>query len=359
MGFSLALYPIAYRARFDGNAWREEFIEQPHLTPAEEAALSAEDLGDLNERRNHFAGVPLVNFTTQYGMGCFEGLKAFPQKGAGLKIFRPGENAARFARSMKGLLMPSFPEEYFVRACIEVTSRNAALGFKPTYRPEWEKDGFVSAEAVYLRPFSFAESGIGVGIPERPSVFIVANPVGSYFKPGISSAVTTERVRATPKGTGWIKADSNYVISALAKKEAETAGYMEVLFLDAIERRFVEEGSSCNAFFLLKSGELVTPELGDTILPGITRKSVIELARAQGVKVSERKITIQEVLSDAGEVFFTGTAAGVTFVESVTHLGKKASFGGKPGDLTARLARELKGIQYGAVKDERGWMVKA
>jgi branched-chain amino acid aminotransferase len=134
---------------------------------------------------------------------------------------------------------------------------------------------------------------------------------------------------------------------------------MEVLFLDAIERRFVEEGSSCNAFFLLKSGELVTPELGDTILPGITRKSVIELARAQGVKVSERKITIQEVLSDAGEVFFTGTAAGVTFVESVTHLGKKASFGGKPGDLTARLARELKGIQYGAVKDERGWMVKA
>ena len=108
----------------------------------------------------------------------------------------------------------------------------------------------------------------------------------------------------------------------------------------------------------MKSGELATPELGDTILPGITRKSVIELARAQGVKVSERKIAIGEVLSDVKEVFFTGTAAGVSFVESVTHLGKTAKFGAKPGELTTRLARELKGIQYGAVADGRGWMVQ-
>jgi branched-chain amino acid aminotransferase len=358
MGFSLALYPIAYRARYEGDAWREEYIEQPHKTPAEEAKLSEKELGELNERRNHFAGVPLVNYTTQYGMGCFEGLKAFPQKGGDLRIFRPDENAARFARSMKGLGMPPFPTELFVRATREVTARNAALGFKPAYKPEWESDGFVGAEAVYLRPFSYAEGGIGVGISERPSVFIVANPVGSYFKPGSSSAVTTERIRATPKGTGWIKCDSNYVISALAKKEAENAGYMEVLFLDAVDRRYLEEGSSCNAFFLLKSGELVTPELGDTVLPGITRKSVIELARAQGVKVSERKIAIGEVLSDVKEVFFTGTAAGVSFVESVTHQGKTAKFGSKPGELTQKLGRELKGIQYGAIPDTRGWMTK-
>jgi branched-chain amino acid aminotransferase len=358
MGFTLALYPIAYRARFDGSAWREEYIEQPHKTPAEEAALSDKELGELNERRNQFAGVPLVNYTTQYGMGCFEGLKAFPQKGGELKIFRPDENAARFARSMKGLGMPAFPEELFLRASREVTARNAALGFRPAYKAEWEADGFVGAEAVYLRPFSYAESGIGVGISERPNVFIVANPVGSYFKPGSAAAVTTERIRATPKGTGWIKADSNYVISALAKKEAENAGYMEVLFLDATDRRYLEEGSSCNAFFYLKSGELVTPELGDTVLPGITRKSVIELARAMGVKVSERKIAIGEVLSDVKEVFFTGTAAGVSFVESVTHQGKTAKFGPKPGELTQKLGRELKGIQYGAVADTRGWMTK-
>jgi branched-chain amino acid aminotransferase len=358
MGFSLALYPIAYRARFDGAAWHEEYIEQPHKTPAEEAKLSAEALGELNEKRNCFAGVPLVNYTTQYGMGCFEGLKAFPQKGGELRIFRPDENAARFARSMKGLGMPSFPEDLFVAACREVSSRNAELGFRPQYDAKWEKDGFSSAQGVYLRPFSYAEGGIGVGISERPSVFIVANPVGSYFKPGSTSAVTTEMVRATHKGTGWIKADSNYVISALAKKQAEDSGFMEVLFLDAVERKYIEEGSSCNAFFYLKSGELVTPELGDTILPGITRKSVIVLAREMGVKVSERKISIDEVLSDAKECFFSGTAAGVSFVESVTHKGQAAKFGTAAGELTVKLQAELKGIQYGTVADKRGWMMK-
>jgi branched-chain amino acid aminotransferase len=364
MGFSLALYPIAYRAAYDGKSWREEFIEQPHKSPAEEAALPEAELGALNERRNQFASVPLVNYTTQYGMGCFEGLKAYPQKGlhkgskkgSGLALFRPEENAARFARSMRGLLMPAFPEELFVKACREVAARNAELGFRPSYSAEWEAEGYASASAVYLRPFSYAEGGIGVGISERPSVFIVANPVGSYFKPGSSAAVTSERVRATPKGTGWIKCDANYVISALAKKEAEAAGFMEVLFLDARERRYIEEGSSCNAFFLMESGELATPELGDTVLPGITRKSVIELARAKGVQVSERRVAIDEVLAEAKEAFFTGTAAGVTFVESVTHLGETVKFGDKPGELTAALARELKGIQYGAVADERGWM---
>jgi branched-chain amino acid aminotransferase len=356
MGFSLALYPIAYRATFDGKAWREEYIEQPHKTPAEEAKLSAADLAALNESRNFFARTPLVNYTTQYGMGCFEGLKAFPQKSGGLKIFRPDENAARFARSMAGLGMPSFPEKLFVAACREVTARNAALGFNPSYDASWEKDNFASAQGVYLRPFSYAESGIGVGISERPSVFIVANPVGSYFKPGSTAAVTTEMIRATPKGTGWIKADSNYVISALAKKAAENAGFMEVLFLDAVERKYIEEGSSCNAFFYLKSGELVTPELGDTILPGITRKSVVQLAKEMGVKVSERRIAIDEVLAEAKECFFTGTAAGCSFVEAVSHKGKTAKFGDKPGELTQKLQRELKGIQYGVVADKRGWM---
>jgi branched-chain amino acid aminotransferase len=359
MGFALALYPIAYRARFDGKAWHEEYIEQPHMTPAEEAKLSAAELGALNEKRNYFPEVPLISYTTQYGMGCFEGLKAFPQKGSSaLSLFRPDENAARFARSMQGLGMPAFPEKLFVSACREVSGRNAELGFKPAYKAEWEKDGFASAEGVYLRPFSYAEGGIGVGISRQPSVFIVANPVGAYFKPGSTAAVTSDMTRATPHGTGWIKADSNYVISALAKKKAEDAGFMEVLFLDAVERKYVEEGSSCNAFFYLRSGELVTPELGDTILPGITRKSVVELARGQGVKVSERRISIDEVLSEAKECFFSGTAAGVSFVESVTHNGKTAKFGAKAGELTVKLQAELKGIQYGAVADKRGWMTK-
>lgn len=358
MGFSLALYPIAYRARFENGAWHEEYIEQPHKTPAEEAALSEKDLAALNEKRNCFADAPLVNYTTQYGMGCFEGLKALPQSKGGLKIFRPDQNAARFARSMKGLGMPAFPEDLFVKACLSVTSRNAKLGFAPVYDSAWEKEGFAYAQAVYLRPFTYAEGGIGVGISQNPSVYIVANPVGAYFKPGSTAAVTTEMIRATPKGTGWIKADSNYVISALAKRQAEDAGFMEVLFLDAVQRSYVEEGSSCNAFFYLKSGELVTPELGDTILPGITRKSVIELAKDLGLKVSERKVAIDEVISEAKECFFTGTAAGVSFVESVTHKGKTAKFGTKPGELTTKLQHELKGLQYGVIEDKRGWMAQ-
>jgi branched-chain amino acid aminotransferase len=359
MGFALALYPIAYRADYDGSAWHEDYIEQPHGTASEEAAMSPAELGRLNERRNCFPNVPLVSYTTQYGMGCFEGLKAFPQKDGGLRLFRPGENAGRFSRSMKGLGMPGYPEDLFVKACREVCARNASLGFNPAYKAEWEDDGFVGAEAVYIRPFTYAEGGINVGVPERPSVFIVANPVGAYFKPGSAAAVTTGRIRATPQGTGWIKCDANYVISALAKREAENAGYMETIFLDASDRKHVEEGSSCNVFFRLRSGELATPELGDTILPGITRKSVIELARGYGTKVAERKVSIEEVLSDAVECFFTGTAAGVSFVESVTHKGRTVKFGSQPGELTRRLGRELKGIQYGVVPDTRGWMVEA
>ena len=186
MGFSLALYPIAYRARFDGKAWHEEYIEQPHKTPAEEAKLSDKELSELNEKRNHFVGVPLVNYTTQYGMGCFEGLKAFPQKGGDLKIFRPDENAARFARSMKGLGMPSFPEKLFVAACREVSSRNAALGFKPAYDAKWEKDSFASAQGVYLRPFSYAEGGIAWASPKgraSSSSPIPSEPTSSPVRP--------------------------------------------------------------------------------------------------------------------------------------------------------------------------------
>ncbi|GHU82324.1 hypothetical protein FACS189468_6400 [Spirochaetia bacterium] len=208
--------------------------------------------------------------------------------------------------------------------------------------------------------FSYAEGGVGVNISRAPWVVIVATPVSSYFSGGNSDAVITDRIRATPHGTGWIKASSNYVISALAKHEAAEAGYMECIYLDAVHRKYVEEGSSCNIFFYLKSGELVTPELGDTILPGITRASIIELARDRGVKVTERKIGIDEVFAEGKECFVSGTAAGATPIESLTHQGKKVIFNdGKVGDLTAELRDTLKGIQYGTIPDTKGWMTLA
>ncbi|TFG61685.1 MAG: branched chain amino acid aminotransferase, partial [Spirochaetales bacterium] len=196
------------------------------------------------------------------------------------------------------------------------------------------------------------------GLSLLPWVVMVSTPVGAYFKPGNAKAVTTSMIRAFPGGTGWIKCDANYVVPILAKKEAEAAGFMEAIFLDALEHTYIEEGSSCNIFFYLKNGSLVTPALGDTILPGINRESVLTLAGEAGVKTEERRISIDEVLADAKEAFVTGTAAGISYIESVTHKGKTAAFaGGKIGELTSGLLKTLKGIQYGKLEDKHGWML--
>jgi branched-chain amino acid aminotransferase len=238
--------------------------------------------------------------------------------------------------------------------------RNKAIGFAPSYDPAWAADDFVFGSAVYVRPFTYAEPGIGVGISRCPWVIVVTTPVGSYFKPGNSKAVTTKRVRANPGGTGWIKADSNYVTSALAKKEAELAGYMEAVFLDAREHTYFEEGSSCNIFFVMKDGTLVTPSLEDTILPGITRRTVLVLAKEKGITTEERRVSVQEAFSQVRECFVSGTAAGITPIESITHDGREAVFCSRAiGETTRELLRTLKGIQYGALADAHGWMFPA
>ena len=322
--------------------------------------MPADEREALVASRNFFPDMPLVNYTTQYGIGCFEGLKALPQKDGGLSLFRPGENAARFNRSMQGLFMPAFPEEEFLKACLETVKQNAQLGFRTHYNEEWEKDSFISADSIYIRPFSLGEGGIGVNISQEPWVMIILTTVGPYFSGGNSDAVVTDRFRATPNGTGWIKAAANYTLAAMAKHEAVKAGYMECIFLDVVNQKYVEEGSSCNIFFYLKSGELVSPELGDTILPGINRASVIELARDRQIKVTERKISIEEALDETSECFVTGTAAGVVPISSLTHKGKKVIFNqGKVGEVTAGLRDTLKCIQYGLLPDDKGWLLRA
>jgi branched-chain amino acid aminotransferase len=359
MAFSLTTYPIVYRAQFVKEKWKGEFLEKPHKTPQEEAKMSAAQRDALIASRNCYEDMPLVSYTTQYGLSCFEGLKALPQKDGGLSLFRPGQNAARFFRSMKGLYMPPFPEDMFVKAAVETVKRNTKVGFRPYYKEEWEKDSFMTADSVYLRPFAYSEGGIGVNISRQPYVIIVATPVSAYFSGGDAAAVITDRIRATPNGTGWIKAASNYTMAALAKHEAVEAGFMECIFLDSIHRKYVEEGSSCNIFFYLKSGELVTPELGDTILPGITRASIIELARDRKLKVSERQISVEEALTETIECFACGTAAGATPIMSLTYKKKKTVFNkGKVGELTVNLRDTIKGIQYGTIPDTKGWMHK-
>lgn len=362
--FSLAVYPWVYEAHYrpgtPGHSWEEHFIEKPHRSPDEEAALEPAMREQLLASRNSFPELPLVNFTSQYGLGCFEGLKAFPQADGSLAIFRPDENGLRMYRSMEGLRMPPYPSELFVDAVVELVRRNRDIGFAPKYDKTWEAENFVNGRSVYLRPFSWAESGIGLNLSVKPSVVIIGTEVGSYFDPDASSrAITTDRVRATPGGTGWIKCDANYVIPILEKKRVMGEGYMEAVFLDSVEQRYIEEGSSCNIFFYLKDGSLVTPELGDRVLPGINRKSVLTLAEDFGISTAERQITIDEAMSDAVECFVTGTAAGVSYLESLTHKGRTTVFaGGKMGELTRRLLHELKGIQYGVVEDRHNWMVR-
>ncbi|MBN2651130.1 MAG: branched-chain-amino-acid transaminase [Spirochaetales bacterium] len=358
-GFTLKTYPCVYIAKYDGQNWEGESIFNPHKSPEEEAQLSEKDSELLFNKRNNFLDLPLINYTTQYGLGCFEGLKAFPQKDGSFKIFRPDENAKRFKNSMEGLKMPGCPEELFLDGLKDFMVKNIELGFFPKYDENWEKDKYLSGHSIYVRPFSYSEAAIGLGLSKKPWVIMVATEVGAYFSSTSSKAVTTNKIRATKNGTGWIKCNANYVIPTLAKKEAEAEGYMEAIFLDHESQKYVEEGSSCNIFFRLKDNTLVTPALGETILPGITRKSIIQLAKDEGIKVEERKISIKEAMNEAKEVFVSGTAAGLTHIGSITHNGKTAKFGDeKIGELSLHLLEQLKGIQYGAIEDKHNWMFK-
>jgi len=358
MAFKLSIYPWVHNARFNGEAWTEEYIEQKHFTPAEEAALDEEAQQNLADERNSFPGMPLVNYTTQYGLGCFEGLKAYPQPDGSLKMFRPDRNCARMASSMKGLRMPPIDEALLLKGIKETVKRNADLGFAPEYDTAWEKDSWQSGAAVYVRPFTYSESGIGVNTSKKPWVITVCTTVSAYFVPGKNAAVTSNRVRATPNGTGWIKTAANYVISTLAKSEAVDEGFMEAIFLDAATGKNIEEGTSCNFFALFPGNKLITPTLHDTILPGITRSSIISLARDRGIEVIEADLPVKKVLEEAEECFVTGTAAGITPMGSLTHKGKTREFSSMNDDsLSMSLLKEIKGIQYGAVADRFNWMV--
>ena len=358
-GFTLSVLPWAYIAKYqEDNIWTDHFTQKPYKKPEEEAKLDKKAYLELMQKRNSFEELPLVNYTTQYGMGCFEGLKAFPWKDNSLHIFRPDRNAARMKRSLEGLKMPPFPADKFIYGVTETVRRNKELGFFPKYMQEWEKDDFVSGHSIYIRPFSYSEPAIGLGLSMFPWVVIINTPVGAYFAPGNAKAVTTKKIRAFPGGTGWIKCDANYVIPILAKKEAEASGFMEAIFLDAYEHTYIEEGSSCNIFVHLNKDALVTPELGDTVLPGISRESIITLAQDMGVPTEERRISIEEAMEEGTEVFVTGTAAGVSYIESITHNGRTKEFaGGKPGELTLALRKKLKGIQYGVEEDIHNWMI--
>jgi branched-chain amino acid aminotransferase len=291
-----------------------------------------------------------------YAQEVFEGLKAYRTKDGGATMFRPIENARRFQKSAERLAMPSLPEELFLEACDLLVKTDRA----------WIPDG--DGGSLYIRPFMFANE-IFLGVkPSSDYLFIViASSVGSYFKtdaPAVSLWVSQEFTRAAPGGTGAAKCGGNYASSLLAQAEATRNGCDQVVFLDAVEQKWVEELGGMNIFFVFDDGSMVTPPLGGTILPGITRSSLLTLAKDKGIKVREDRYSIDQWRTDSRsgrlrEAFACGTAAVVTPIGTVRSKDGEFKIGnGGPGTQTEDLKSALVGIQRGHAADTYGWIHK-
>jgi len=295
-----------------------------------------------------------------YAQEIFEGLKAYRWADGSIVSFRAEANAARMRSSARRLAMPELPDELFMASLCQLIAVDNA--WVPRAGGE---------EALYLRPFIFAtEPGLGVRPAKQYRYLLIASPAGAYFKHGISPVsvwVSTEYVRASPGGTGAAKFGGNYAASLLAQAEAAQNGCDQVVWLDAVERRFVEEMGGMNIFFVFGSGgsaRLVTPELSGSLLPGITRDSLLQLAIDAGFNVEERKIDIDEWQKKAAageitEVFACGTAAVITPVSQVKYGDSEFTVGGgEPGEVTMALRDTLTGIQRGTFADTHGWMAR-
>lgn len=284
----------------------------------------------------------------QYAQTCFEGMKAYRTKDGHVVCFRPELNAQRMADSCRRLEMPVFPEDKFVDAVAKVVKAN--IDFVPPYG---------SGASLYLRPYMFGSNPvIGVKPATEYQFRIFATPVGPYFKGGAKPI--TLRVpdfdRAAPRGTGHVKAGLNYAMSLHAIVDAHNQGYSENMYLDSATRTKVEETGGANIIFITKDGKVVTPK-SDTILPSITRRSLMFVAEHYlGLKAEEREVHIEEV-KDFAECALCGTAAVLSPVGKIVNHGEEIVFGmEKPGEITQKLYDTLTGIQMGRIQAPDGWI---
>jgi len=295
-----------------------------------------------------------------YAQEVFEGLKAYRWVDGSIVSFRPDANAARLRSSARRLAIPELPDEVFLESLRQLIAVDH----------EWVPAAG-GEQSLYLRPFIIAtESGLGVRPAAEYRYLVIASPAGAYFKNGlkpVSVWLSTEYVRASPGGTGAAKFGGNYAASLLAQAEATAQGCDQVVWLDAIERRFIEEMGGMNLFFVFGSGgtaRLVTPELSGSLLPGITRNSLLQLATDAGYSVEERKIDVDEWQKKAAageitEVFACGTAAVITPVSNVKFGdGEFTIADGEPGEVTMALRDTLTGIQRGTFADTHNWMTR-
>lgn len=295
--------------------------------------------------------------TLHYGQTIFEGMKAYHAEDGGVNLFRPERNAWRLNHSAEMLCIPKIDEKLFLDGLKELVAVDRK--FIPT------KPG----QALYIRPLVFGDGNfLGVQSSETFKLIIMTSPVGSYYAEGMKPVrikVADELVRAVRGGLGAAKTAANYAASLYGSEQAKKEGFAQVLWLDGVSRELVDEVGAMNIMFVI-DGELITPPLSQgSILPGITRESVLLLAKNEfGLKVSERAITIDEVLDahksgKLNEVFGTGTAAVISPVGELHYKGESYEVGGgKIGELSQRLYDHLTGLQWGKVKDTNGWIVK-
>lgn len=288
-----------------------------------------------------------------YAQEIFEGLKAYRMPDGGAALFRPEANARRFNQSADRMAMPHLPEALFLG------SLDALVAADRDWIPEME------GGSLYLRPFMFAsETFLGVKPASEFLYLVIASPAGAYFKgaEAVTLWVSEHYTRAAPGGTGAAKCGGNYASSLVAQAEAIREGCHQVVFLDAVERKWVEELGGMNVMFVFEDGTVRTPPISGTILEGITRDSLLTLAREQGLSVEEEPYSIDAWKADAAsgrlrEAFACGTAAVVTSIGTVRGRGFEFSIGnGGPGLVAQKLKDSLVAIQRGRAPDPHGWM---
>ncbi|QKW09386.1 branched-chain amino acid aminotransferase [Streptomyces sp. NA04227] len=295
-----------------------------------------------------------ANMTLHYAQEIFEGLKAYRRPDGSVATFRPEANAARFRASARRMAMPEVPDELFVAACDALVKQDQA--WVPAHGGE---------SSLYLRPFMIAtEVGLGVRPAKEYLFLVIASPAGAYFPGGVKPVsiwISEDRVRAVPGGVGDAKTGGNYAASLLAQAEAAQHGCAQVAYLDAVEHKWVEELGGMNLYFVY-GNKIVTPTLTGSLLAGITRDSLLKVARDLGYESEESRVSLDQWRADTEngtltEVFACGTAAVITPVGTVkTASGEWTQSGGEAGEVTMKLRGSLLDIQTGKAEDKHGWM---
>lgn len=288
-----------------------------------------------------------------YGQEIFEGMKAYRHADGKIALFRPEKNFERMNVSAKRLCMPEFDVPFMVEALKKL------VDIDRDWVPKEE------GQSLYIRPFMIAtDPYVGVRASDTYKLLIIASPVGLYYPQGLKPVpilVADQYVRAVKKGVGFTKCGGNYAAGMIAQKEAKEKGYTQVLWLDAIENKYIEEVGTMNLFVQFEN-EVATPELAGSILAGVTRMSTIEVLKDWGYKVNERNISIEELYESfengtLKEIFGTGTAATISCVGKLEYKGKILdTTNGVTGDLSRRLYDHITGIQFGKVEDKFNWL---